>query len=164
MLGIRIEEYCAVADDVQYKVSGTDEFPGSFTATKYVDWLTPENAKTLAGYKDQWHLKPFAALTKNTYGKGTGWYLGTLMKEDAFYDLLIEKLLKDAGIEPLVKPPVGVEVSIRQSDDQKLLFVINHTDQLQTVSIPKGKLELLTDKTTKDTITLDKFDVAVIKL
>jgi len=164
MLGIRIEEYSAVAGDVQYKVTGTKSFPGSFTATKYVDWLTAENAGTLAGYDDQWHMKPFAAVTKNKYGKGKGFYVGTVIKEDAFYDQLITKLLDDADIKPLVKPPKGVEVSIRQGNDRKLLFIINHTEQLQTVNVPKGKLELLTNKKTKDTIRLDTFDVAVIKL
>ncbi|MEE9371010.1 MAG: beta-galactosidase [Sedimentisphaerales bacterium] len=164
MLGIKIEEYSAVANDVKYKVTGTDDFPGSFTATKYVDWLTTEDAKALAAYEEQWHLEPFAAVTKNTYGKGKGWYVGTVFKEEAFYDRLIEKLLQDAGIEPLVKPPLGVEVSVRQGNGRKLLFVINHTEQPQTVNVPKGKLELLSGKKTKNTITLKKFDVAVIKL
>jgi len=164
MLGIRIEEYCAVADDVQYKVAGTPDFPGSFTAVKYVDWLTPESAQALAGYPDQWHLKPFVAVTRNSFGKGRGWYVGTVFKEDAFYDLLIENLLEDAGIVPLVKPPAGIEVSTRHGKDYKLLFVINHTDQQQTVSVPKGKLELLTGEKTKDSVTLDRFGVAVIKL
>ena len=80
------------------------------------------------------------------------------------FNQLIEKLLEDAGIKPLVKPPKGVEVSIRQGNGQKLLFVINHTEEPQTVNVPKGKLELLTNKKTKDTITLGTFDVAVIKL
>ncbi|MHC4719480.1 MAG: beta-galactosidase [Planctomycetota bacterium] len=164
MLGIRIEEYSAFADDVQYNIAGTDQFPGSFTATKYTDWITPENAKVLARYQDQWHLEPFAAVTKNTYGKGTGYYVGTVAKEDAFYDRLIEKLLEDADIEPLVKPPLGVEVSIRENSDHKLLFVINHTEEVQTVKVPKGKLELLSGKETKDTIELGTFNVAVIKL
>ena len=163
-LGIKIEEYSAVADKVEYKVSGTDSFPGSFTAKNYVDWITPENAQTLARYEGQWHLKPFAALTKNTYGKGKAWYAGTVIKEDAFYGQLIKNLLEDAAIRPLVKPPLGVEVSIRQGNGQKLLFVINHTQESKTVNVPAGKTELLTGTTTDASITLDTFDVAIIKL
>lgn len=163
-LGIRIEEYSAVADKVEYKVSGTDGFTGSFTAKNYVDWITPESASTLARYEGEWHLKPFAALTKNTYGKGKAWYAGTVIKEEAFYDQLIENLIEDAGIRPLVKPPLGVEVSIRQGNGQKLLFVINHTQEPKTVNIPAGKTELLTGKTTDGSIILSTFDVAVIKL
>ncbi|MHC4423622.1 MAG: beta-galactosidase [Planctomycetota bacterium] len=164
MLGIRIEEYSAIGSDIEYKVTGTESFPGSFTATKYVDWLTAENAQTLAGYDDQWHMKPFAAVTKNSYGQGKGFYVGTVIKEEAFYDQLITQLLKDAGVKALVTPQKGVEVSIRQGKGKKLLFVINHTEEPQTVNVPKGKLELLTNKKTKDTLNLDTFDVAVIKL
>lgn len=162
-LGIRIEEYSAVGGDVEYEVAGINDFPCSFTAKNYVDWLTPEDAKTLARYEGEWHLKPFAALTKNTYGKGKAWYLGTIIKQDAFYDQLIKNLLQDAGIVPLVKPPLGVEVSIRQGNGQKLLFVINHTEESKTVNVPTGT-ELLTGKTTNGSITLNTFDVAIIKL
>ncbi|UCC23144.1 MAG: beta-galactosidase [Planctomycetota bacterium] len=163
-LGIRIEEYSPVGGDVECKIAGTDDFPGSFNAKNYVDWVTAENADTLARYEGKWHLKPFAALTRNTYGQGKAWYAGTVIKEDAFYDQLIENLLKDAGVRPPVKPPLGVEVSIRQGNGQKLLFVINHTDEPKTVNVPAGKTELLTGKTTDGSITLDTFDVAVIKL
>jgi len=164
MLGIRIEEYSSLWNDMEYKVSGKADLTGSFTATKYTDWITPENAKVLARYQDQWHLEPFAAVTRNKYGEGKGWYVGSVFKEEEFYDQLIEKLLEDAAIVPLVKPPVGVEVSIREGGNKKLLFVINHTEEPQTVKVPKGKIELLSGKETKDTIELDTYDVAVIKL
>jgi len=134
-LGIEIEEYEAL-QDVEYEVVGKDMLPGAFTATKYTDWITNKGAEVLAGY-DQWHMKPFAAVTRNSYGKGYGWYVGTVMKEDAFYDQLIAKLLTDAGIKPVINPPNGVEVSIRQGGGKKLLFLINHTEQTQTVNIPK---------------------------
>jgi len=163
-LGIKIEEYSALTSDIKYKLKGSENFPGDFTSTKYVDWITPENAQTLLAYEQPWHMKPFAAATKNNYGKGKAYYVGTIVKEEAFYDQLVQKVLDDAGIEPIVKPPLGVEVSIRQGDGKTLLFVINHTEETKTVKVPKGKLELLTNKKTSDTIELGIFDVAIIKL
>jgi len=108
-------------------------------------------------------IADFAAVTRNSYGKGYGWYVGTVMKEDAFYDQLIAKLLTDAGIKPVINPPNGVEVSIRQGGGKKLLFLINHTEQTQTVNIPKGKLELLSQKKTDRIIELGTYGVAVIR-
>ncbi|MCJ7691852.1 MAG: beta-galactosidase trimerization domain-containing protein, partial [Sedimentisphaerales bacterium] len=163
-LGITIEEYSALTSDMQYKLKGSENFPGAFTSTKYVDWITPENAQTLLGYEQPWHMEPFAAATKNKYGKGKAYYIGTVVKEEAFYDQLVQMVLDDAGIEPTVKPPVGVEISVRQGDGKTLLFVINHTEETKTVKVPKGKLELLSNKKTSDTIELGIFDVAVIKL
>ena len=53
---------------------------------------------------------------------------------------------------------------MRQGNGRKLLFLLNHTETEQTVTVPKGKRELLTGKTTGESLTLDIFGVAVIKL
>ena len=163
-LGIRIEEYSSLGQDSWYKIEGRDRLTGTYTAIQYTDWVTPENAATLAGYADQWHLKPFAAVTCNTYGKGKGWYVGAVVKESAFYDNLISQLLKDAGIRPVVTPPPGVEVSIRERPGKRLLFLINHAQEPKTVRVPTDKVELLTGQKTTGAVDLDRFGVAVIGL
>ncbi|OHB64268.1 MAG: hypothetical protein A2Y77_04415 [Planctomycetes bacterium RBG_13_62_9] len=162
-LGIRIEEYSSLGPDSQYGVA-SDGLGGTYTAIQYVDWITPESATALAGYTDQWHMKSFAAVTRNSYGRGKGWYVGAVIKETAFYDSLIGQLLKDAGIRSVVTPPPGVEASIRQSQHQRLLFLINHTDEPKTVPIPANRIELLSGKRTGESVTIDRFDVAVIDL
>jgi beta-galactosidase len=163
-LGIRIEEYSALGQDSAYKVNGGDRLAGTYTAIQYTDWVTPESAATLADYADQWHMKPFAAVTRNGYGRGKGWYVGTVVKESAFYDNLVSQLLKDAGIRPPITPPPGIEVSIRQRAEKRLLFLINHTDEPRTVTVPKGKADLLTGQKTGESLDLDRFGVAVIEL
>jgi beta-galactosidase len=163
-LGIHIEEYSALGEDTWYKVRGTVGLDGTYTAIHYVDWVTPESAKTIAKYTDHWHMKPFSTVTRNNHGKGKGWYVGTVIKEESFYDNLIAKLLEDAGIRPLVNPPNGVEVSIRQRHGKKLLFLMNHTQQPKIVDIPLGGIELLNNVRTKKTLRLNKFDVAVVLL
>ena len=86
------------------------------------------------------------------------------VKEEAFYDALVANVLAGAHLAPVVKPPEGVEVSIREGAGKQLLFVINHTEQRQTVPVPAGKTELITGITTSDTLELDIYGVAVIKL
>ena len=87
-----------------------------------------------------------------------------IIKEESFYDNLISKLLEDAGIRPLVHPPNGVEVSIRQRRGKKLLFLMNHTQQPKIVDVPEGSIELLSNTRIKKTLKLGKFDVAVVLL
>ncbi len=161
-LGIEIEEYSSLGADSSYTVVADDN--AVYTAIQYADWVTPHGAKAMAGYAGQWHMKPFAAVTRNTYGKGKGWYVGMVAKEDSFYDRLIHQLLEDAGIKPVLNPPLGVEASIRQGQGRRLLFLINHADESQTVAVPPGKVELLGGGKTDESINLDRFGVAVLEL
>ena len=41
---------------------------------------------------------------------------------------------------------------------------INHTKEVKSVNVPKGKLELLSETITQDSLQLDRFDVAVIEI
>jgi beta-galactosidase len=164
VLGIRIEEYSALGSDTWYTVKGTAGLDGTYTAINYVDWVTPDGCQTVASYADQWHMKSFSAVTQNSYGKGKAWYVGTILKEESFYDNLVAELLEDARIQPLVKPPNGVEASIRQGNRWKLLFLMNHTEQPKIVDVPEGRIELLGNTKTKKTLRLDRFEAAVILL
>lgn len=162
-LGITIEEYESLGDGDQgftYKVLGLN---GTYTATQTAEWVQPQTAETLARY-DEWHMQPYAALTRNRYGQGWGYFLGTVMREPGFYDALIADLLEHAGVAPVIQPPAGVEASLREGDGKRLLFLINHTEQPQTVQTPAGKRELLTQTETGSSLTLGRYGVAVIQL
>ena len=102
--------------------------------------VVSSSAETLAAFPDTWHLKGFAAATRNRYGKGTAYYVGTVVKEDAFYDALLADLLKAARVRPVVRPPAGVEVSVRQGQGRKVLFLLNHLEQPMTVEVPPVRL------------------------
>lgn len=162
-LGIVIEEYEALAPDMKYGVAGRGEMAGAYTAVEWADWVTPVTAETLAGF-DPWHMASFAALTRNRFGRGLGYYVGANMAEDAFYDALIAEVTRQAGIAPVVAPPAGVEASVREGDGKRLLFLINHTEATQIVNVPAGKRELLAGATTTSTLELGRYDVAVIQL
>jgi len=109
-------------------------------------------------------MKEFAAATRHRFGKGTGYYVGTVIQEDGFYDGLIADVLRAARIRPLVTPPPGVEVSVRRGRGRKLLFLVNHTETEPTVSVPAGRRELISGATTRAELTLGVYGVAVIRV
>jgi beta-galactosidase len=168
-LGIEIQEYESLAlgisdkETTTYKIATDPSLGTDYTAILYADWIAPKGAKAMARY-DQPHLKDFAAVTRNAFGKGVGWYVGTITQETAFYDKLIESLLKDASIRPIVSPPGGVEVSERQSPERRLVFLLNHTDSRKTVQVPTDRPELLSGTRTDGAIELDAFGVAIVEL
>lgn len=162
-LGITIEEYEAIAEGIEYEVEGRGELPGSFTAQSFVDWVSPRGADSLAGYLP-WHMREFAAATRNHFGSGWGFYIGTLVKEPSFYDSLIAEVLAKAGIVALVHPPAGVEVSVRVGEGRTLLFLINHTEEIHYISVPEGAKDLLSGKIAGDGLTLERLGVTVLKM
>jgi beta-galactosidase len=160
VLGITIEEYGAL-EDRSYPVHSDGLFADTLTAIQYVDWVTPKGADVMAAY-GQWPLEPFAAVTRHQAGRGVAWYVGTVFREEVFYDHLIHRLLDDAGVERWVDLPAGVEASARQGGGKKTVFLINHTEAEHTVAIPPGKRDLLADRVMGDRVLLGPYGVAVI--
>jgi len=160
VLGIEIEEYGAL-DGRSYPVFSDGLFADTLTAIHYVDWVTPKGAQVMAGY-DQWHLRPFAAVTRNEAGDGVAWYVGTVFQEDAFYDRLVDRLLNDAGVERWVDLPEGVEASVRQGGGKRLVFLINHNETEVSVVIEPGKRDLLGGKELGERMVLSPYGVAAI--
>jgi beta-galactosidase len=168
-LGITIEEYESLdhvwgrGQSFTYDVVGGGELAGEYTATMTAEWVQPQTAEVLATYRE-WHLEPFAAATRNRFGKGVGYFLGTVIEQEGFYDLLVADILKSAELTAPLTPPNGVEVSLRVGDGKQLLFLVNHTEEEQSVAVPAGKMDLLTGEQTTGTLTLDRYGVAVIQL
>ncbi len=160
VLGIEIEEYGAL-DDRVYPVVSDGLFADTLTAIDYVDWVTPKTAEVVASY-DRWPLEPFAAVTRHEAGGGIAWYVGTVFREDSFYDALIDRLLRDAGVERWVTLPAGVEASVRQGSGKKLVFFINHSGMEQRVAITPGKRDLLGGGALGESVALSPYGVAVI--
>ena len=161
VLGITIEEYGAL-EDRTYPVTSQGLFGDTMTATLYADWVTPKSAAAMAKY-GRWPLEPFAAVTRNAAGRGVAWYVGTVFKEEAFYDRLIDRLLSDARVERWLTLPKGVEASFRQGAGRKLAFLINHSQSEASVTIPSGKRDLLTGEALGDRVRLGPYGVAVIE-
>lgn len=168
-LGIEIGEYESLRqgitdkDEVTYELHAESLGDTDYTAIKYADWITPTKAESIAQYAPP-HLANFAAVTRNQFEKGVGWYIGTIVAEPKFYDALIARLLTDARIRPHVAPPPGVEVAVRSNEKTALLFAINHNAAPATLNVPADRPNLLTGSKTEQTLTLEPFGVAVIEL
>lgn len=163
VLGIAIQEYSGLYKDMEYLIPQNMPFNNAFTAHQYVDWIEPNEAGTVLSY-NHWQMQNYAALTKNTFGTGEAWYLGTIVKEHAFYDQLIYALLNRAGIHPAIPPVPGVEISVRENEHLQWVFAINHTPERKELKVSPGYKELLTGKDTGKIWELGQYDVAVIEI
>ena len=161
-LGIRIEEYETI-QGADYAFAGQGPMAGSYSAYLFADWVTPAGAESLGSFGPA-HMQAFAPVSRNAFGQGWGYYAGVIAREEAFYDGLLAEILQKADVQSFVTLPPAVEASLREGQGKKLLFLINHSEQDQTVQAPPHALELLSGQSTTGSLTLKAFDVAILKL
>ena len=63
---------------------------------------------------------------------GAAWYCGTSLDE-ASMTALVDRIRLEAGVEPALPAPAGVEAVRRSSDGRSYLFVLNHNSAAVTV-------------------------------
>jgi beta-galactosidase len=168
-LGVEIPEYESLtlgisdAEAIDYRIQTDSQLGEAYSALHYADWIKPQSAKVMATY-DRPELKNYAAVTRNEFGKGIAWYVGTIVGEEQFYDKLMAATLNDARIKRFLQLPEGVELGTREGAQHELLFLINHTEHEKVLTVPENGLELLRNEPSGKSIQLEPFGVSVIKL
>jgi len=161
LCGMSISEYSRCNDlgnRPLYIKTDSYEFPIQF----WYEVLNPKMAQTVAVWRGR-HINGSPAITCNQIGSGKVYYVGTYLT-DAVLKNLLSIWIDDAKIKPLWEDaPSEIEVVLRQNDEKKLWFFINHSDNDVTLkSTPRG-INLITGKSSGNSLTLSGNDVAVIK-
>ena len=160
MLGIWVEEIDALYEGESNSIVMADG-SGTFTCDHLTDLLHPEGADVLATYGSDFYVG-MPVLTKNQYGAGAAYYIAS-NPEDAFLDAFYSSVLAEKGIQPVWKAPAGVEIAVRQKEDQSFVFVLNHNAQAVDVDLGSGTFhDLLQDSATSGAFTLAPYDVRVL--
>ncbi|MTK06175.1 MAG: cellulase family glycosylhydrolase [Hungatella sp.] len=128
VLGLRSTEIDGLYEgECNYMVS----LPGSgkkrFECRNLCDLVRLSGAIPLLEYDTDFY-KGYPALTKNSYGKGTAYYVCADAGQD-FYDDFFRNLIQGAGIKPLLEGqlPEELEVSSRESEQYEYLFIQNYS-------------------------------------
>jgi beta-galactosidase len=161
MCGIEIEEYISMPLDEDNRVRfGIPELEDEFPASVWADVIEPKGAQAVA-----WHAQDFyadkPAATINQFKNGKVIYLG-IMGDAAYYDAIARWISGLAGVEPMLKSPAGVEVTARWQGDQRLLYVLNHTNETQQISLDGSYEDLLTGKVCKGDASIAALGVLIL--
>lgn len=125
-------------------------FKGSFQTSKqhfgklWCDIIQPNECQTLATFSREFYAGS-PAVTINEYGSGKAIYIGTVGHAE-FYSDVMAWLRSQLGLYSLIKVPDTVEVSMRENDESRLYFVINHQDGPVKVNFLKTTHDFLTGK------------------
>ncbi len=125
-------------------------FKGSFKTSKqhfgrlWCDIIEPLECEILATFTREFYSGS-PAVTLNEYGSGKAIYVGTVGQAELYNDLMAW-LRSQLGLYSLIKVPDTVEVSMRQKDESRMYFVINHTDGPVRINFLKTTHDFLSEK------------------
>ena len=162
VLGIRVEEIEALYEGQVNQIIMADG-SGSYSCARLCDIIHCAGARVLATYGDDFYAGS-PVVTENTFGEGRAYYIAS-DAEDRFLDDFYGHLLSMQGITPLLEAPRGVEVTLRETDRHRLLFVLNHTQDNACVKLPPGThfWDHLGGATVVETLTLPGHGVAILE-
>ena len=130
LTGVSLLEYDCLRDtDGLVRWDGVD-----YPCSHWCDVLHAATAEPLAEYAHEFYAGT-PAITRNRFGEGETWYVGTTMG-DALADRFVAELCNAADILPLLSTPHGVEAVHRVKDGRTWLFLLNHNESAQTVDVP----------------------------
>ena len=162
--GIEVEDYDSLSSHMLNSIEFTiSELMNATSATVGVlcDILKLTGATVLAHYMQDYYAgKP--AITLNQFGKGKVIYVGAVGEGD-LYDPLTRWLLKLTNIQPALVKSENIEVTERWHGEQRLLFVLNHTECQQNVVFDRRYTSLFDHSIFEGTISLAPHDVLLLR-
>ena len=160
MVGIWIEEIDALAPGQSNSVQFTDGSKG--TSTLLADVIHLEKAESIVDYTSNFYAGTPAA-TKNAFGKGQTFYVGTELNPDAL-DKVLNLAIESAKVTPIIEEKTALEIISRTNNGSEFYFVLNFTDE--EITLPNcfvGGTDLLTNEVLVEHTILKKYDVYIIK-
>ena len=131
VLGIEIPEYDCLRDvNVKVLWDGIQ-----YEGEKWADIINLKGAETLAVYSSEFYAGT-PAITVNSYGNGTAYYVAT-EPGAALASKLADEWINKLNLANFGNTPPGVEIAHRAAGNKEYIFVINHINEPKQVQIPK---------------------------
>jgi len=117
-----------------------------YEAFDYCAVLDLCGAEVLGTYTSDFYANG-AAITKHTYGKGTAYFIGARTGADFLAKIYRDYLVESLNItQPPIQAPPGVSVQARIKEGKTYYFIINYTEEKQTLTLPYDMRDLITGK------------------
>ena len=162
MFGLEVLEFDPIPPGEDNHLTFKGAFPTSHMhpARLWCDIIEPKGCQILATYaKDFYAGRP--AVTMNNFGLGKAIYLGTLSHQH-FYNDLVSWLRQMCNLQPLLKVPENIEVSMRQKEGMRVFFLLNHQNSPVRIQFYKPMHDFLTGNTFSGNYDLPPHGVLVL--
>ena len=127
----------------------------------WVDEVLPDGGTEVLAAYEGGGLIHAAAFTRKQSGRGSAYYLGTILEKDD-YRVFYGTFLRALGLKPVMDLPDRVHVSLRTGDGRRLFFISNDSAEPRDVALPIACKEAATGRPVARTLRLAPFDVAML--
>lgn len=161
ILGIWVEEQDALPENESNRFFYENaEYP----AEMLCDIMHLEGAESVSLYEEDFY-RGTPVITKNQFGEGTAWYIGT-RSDRRFYHKLLTDIFRETGVESVMQTPDGVEAAERDNENGKFIFLLNHTNEEKDILMGDNYTEMITGRGIKtgESIRMNSKDVAILKV
>jgi beta-galactosidase len=162
LFGLEVLEFDPLPPGEENHLNFKGAFPTSHLhpARLWCDIIEAKGCTVLATFaKDFYAGHP--AMTMNTFGLGKAIYIGT-MSHQHFYEDLVVWLRQMCNLQPLLKVPDTVEVSLRQKDHTRIYFLLNHQNTPVRIQFYKPMHDFLTGSAVAGNYDLPPHGVLVL--
>ncbi|ACQ81565.1 Beta-galactosidase [Beutenbergia cavernae DSM 12333] len=165
LLGVRVDETDARPPAAANSVTLTEDDGAArlvSDGTLVFDLVIPDGADVVGTYGADFYAGS-PAVTRNTFGDGEAWYVGTMLDGDGVAWVVRRVLARHGLLGPYADAP-GVEHAVRQVDGTTYDLVLHHGDEAVEVVAHAGGTDLLTGGRIEHgaTLTLEPTDVVVL--
>jgi beta-galactosidase len=159
ILGIVVEE-CVPYSETQSNTFSTGA-GRQFQCSFWGDVIRLKSAQAIAKFEQDYYAGA-PAITRNQFGKGTAFYVGTVPDPKGM-EWFLEQVCETAGVQPVApNAPAGVELLLRSNGNSSWLFVLNHSTKRIAVPLEKNGQDVLTGVQVNGAVTLEPAGIAII--
>lgn len=161
LAGVWVEEIDALAPEQHNEVvmSSGENYRCSFLC----DLMHLEGAQSLGIYAEDFY-QGMPAVTRNRFGKGFVYYVGTRMSEEGL-SFILDKAVSDAAVESVGQDTEGLEIVCRQTEDSRIYFVMNFGNQERRMPLWLcHNRDLLSGEMVSEDTMIRKYDVYIIQM
>ena len=125
LAGVWVEEIDALAPEQTNTVAFSDGT--KISCNMLCDLMHLETAESLAKYEENFYAG-MPAVTKNLYGQGVTYYIGTNMCDEGIAKVL-DLAVQAAAVKPVIDEATALEVTCRKTEDAEYYFIFNFTNE-----------------------------------
>jgi beta-galactosidase len=162
LFGLEVQEFDTLPPSEENHLTFKGAFPTSHLhpAKLWCDLIETKGCQVLATYSKDFYAGK-AAITMNPFGLGKAVYIGTQSHQHFYHDL-IAWLRNMTGLQPLLKVPENVEVSLREKEGSRVYFLLNHQNSPIRIQFYKPMHDFLTGNNIIGNYDLQPHGVLVI--